>query len=359
MKKTIFISFSLAENSVSNYFVLLAEKFSQKYQVVIFSNTKFDKSIFFSDAIIVKYWPSARPTKIKDAFFLYKNLKKYNPILTLSIFGSVNIFLIIGFLCGIQNRIAWIRTLTTQFPQKRVLLLRKSLVYKLATKIITNSNATKEDAIVNYHVNEDKIIVLPNSVKNLYAQIKDSKTDNKQIVYVGRLHKSKGIRVLINSFFLVKEKFQNCKLIIVGSGEEEKKLKKLVNGLNLEESVYFKGNLSKIEVLEMFKNSYLAVVPSLSEAFGYTVIEAMSMKTLVIGSNNTGIKEIIQDSKSGLLFNTNDSEDLAIKMITALENTVLRNDLANQGYEHFLKNYELSEAIERDYNYFEYLINEA
>src|SRR5690554_1143942 len=101
--KTIFISFSLANSSVSDYFVDLSIKLSSKYKVVIFSDKKKPENILLPTDIAIKYWPSVRPTKFKDGYFLYKNIKKYKPVLTISLFGSVNIFMLVGWFCNVQN----------------------------------------------------------------------------------------------------------------------------------------------------------------------------------------------------------------------------------------------------------------
>lgn len=357
MKKSVFISFSLGNGSVSDYFILLAEKLRNEYQVVIFSDTEIREDMTISDEIIIKYWPSKRPTKIADAIFLFRNIKEYKPVMTISIFGSINMFVLIGFLCRIKIRIAWVRTLSSQFQQKKRLVFRKSLIYKLATNIISNSEATREDAIKSYFIAKEKIKVLPNSVKDLYSEIKINSSNNLNVItYVGRLHKSKGVSILIEAFSKIHLLFPDFKLIIIGNGEEEANLKKLVSDLRIDSFVDFKGNLSKIEVLENFKKSYMAVIPSLSEAFGYTVIEAMSMKTLVIGSNNTGIKEIIQDNKTGLLFESNNTDNLEKKITLAIQQCEFRDKLALQGFAHFKNNYELTLAVDRDLSYFKSLI---
>lgn len=360
MKKSIFISFSLGNGSVSDYFILLAEKLRNEYKVIIFSDTEIRDDIIISCEIIVKYWPSKRPTKIADAIFLFRNIKEYKPVMTISVFGSVNMFLLIGFLCRIKTRIAWIRTLSSQFEQKKRIVFRKSLIYKLATNIISNSEATKTDAIKSYFIAKEKIKVLPNSVKDLYSEININSSNNLNVItYVGRLHKSKGVGTLIEAFFKIHLLFPDFRLIIIGNGEEQTNLKKLVYDLGIDSFVDFKGNLSKIEVLENFKKSYMVVIPSLSEAFGYTVIEAMSMKTLVIGSNNTGIKEIIQDNKTGFLFESNNVDDLVRKIILAIQHHELRDKLALHGFTHFKNNYELAIATDRDLYYFKNLIKNS
>lgn len=355
--KVIFLSFSVLNSSVADYFLSLAELFERNnYKVIVFSDKEKPENLILPENIALKYWPSKRPTTFTAARFLYKEMKTYKPVMTISVFNSVNLFLIVGFLCGIEHRVAWIRSLATAFEQKWILVKRKSLVYKLATKIIVNSKATEQDAILTYDVSKKSISVILNSVKDIHDTIPLNTNDVKTITYIGRLHPSKDVRTLIRAFAIVVKKHADFKLIIIGAGIEEQYLKNLVISLNLQNHVVFKGVISKLLVLEAFKKTYISVVPSVVEAFGFTVIEAMSMKTCVIGANNTGIKEIIVHNETGLLFETGNCDDLANKMNSIIENTELRNRLAMAGYNRFLEHFETEMAIKRDFSFFNNLI---
>lgn len=359
MKKDyVFLSFSLGHSSVSDHFSELSQKLLTNYNVIIFSDKPKPDDLIISNEINIKYWPSKRPTKFKDAYFLYKEIKKYSPVLTISLFGSVNLFILVSFLCGVKHRVAWIRTLSTQFPQKRINIFRKSLVYKLATNIITNSNATKEDTIQVFKVKDSKITVLPNSVKNYNDLLGNIPIDKSKIVYVGRLHYSKGIDILIRAFSeLINQNF-DVHLDIIGNGSEKDNLLELTSKLNLSERVHFLGGKTKVEVLQAFKSCYCSVVSSRSEAFGFTVIEAMSVGTCVIGANNTGIKEIIIDNETGLLFETDNYLDLALKIKSILVDEGFRNKYALEGFKHFMNNFENTYAINRDLTFFQTLIKD-
>lgn len=355
-QKSVFLAYSINNSSLSDYFVDLSNQFSESgYKVVVVSDKKGFQSLLH-ESVIVKFWPSRRPTKLKDLFFLLRLLNEYQPQIMISIFGAVNIFLLAGFIKRVPNRIAWVRTLSTQLHQKKTLRYRKALFYKLSTKVICNSLATKEDALKLYGIPQNKIQVLPNSVRKYSDVIEKANKNYNTILYVGRLHPTKGVDDLIRSFQFVKNKIDDSKLYIVGQGSYEQTLKIITIELGLQNDVIFLGQLSKQEVLKRFSSSGVAVVPSHSEAFGYTVIEAMSVKTCVIGANNTGIKEIIVHNETGLLFETKNSEDLAQKIISVIENRELCDKLAMKGYERFKEHYESKKAIVRDYNFFNKLI---
>lgn len=355
-KNTVFISFSLANSSVSDYFVDLCIRLNSIFKIVIFSDSQKPENILLPDDIEIKYWPSKRPTKFKDGYFLYKNIKKYKPVLTISIFGSVNIFMLVGWLCNIPNRVAWVRSISTAFPQKRINVIRKSLVYKLSTHIITNSEATKQDVIDNFGVNELKIKVLPNSVKNYSDALPHIEVLPNKVVYVGRLHPSKGVDVLIEAISIVRNKGIDICLDIIGKGPLENKLKEQIAQLGLGNAVYLLGTKNKQDVLKAFKSAYCAVIPSNAEAFGFTVIEAMSVGTCVIGANNTGIKEIIIPELTGLLFETGNASDLATKLELVFTNSTLRDRLSENGFDRFLNGYVTEYAVNRDFSFFKNII---
>jgi len=358
MKKTIFICFSTSEGSVSDHFVYLSNLLSKNLRVIIISDKKYyprrlDKNI------TLEFWPSKRPTKLRDFFFYYLLLKKYRPLMTISLFGAVNINILTSYLFNIKYRIAWVRTLSTQFDINSYKVFRKSLVYKFATNIIANSYATANDASSVYNINSKKIKVLNNSVKDYYDDYSDIITDINKIVYVGRLHPSKGVDVLIKAFEVLADRYLELKLIIIGNGPQNDELKKLALRTGFMNRILFKGKKSKKKVLEEMKSSLTTIIPSYSEAFGFTVIEAMSMKTCVIGSDNSGIKEIIKHKKTGLLFETGSHKDLAKKLELIIENKDLRDRFAKNGYKRFQESYSTQIAVKRDANYFTNLIENS
>jgi len=279
--------------------------------------------------------------------------------MTISLFGSVNINILTSYLFNVKYRIAWVRTLSTQFDLNSYKVFRKSLVYKLATNIIANSYSTANDASSIYNINSKKIKVLNNSVKDYYDDYSDVITDINKIVYVGRLHQSKGVDVLIKAFAIIANRYMELKLIIVGNGPQKDKLEKLALSTGFKNRILFKGKKSKKKVLEEMKSSFTAIIPSYSEAFGFTVIEAMSMKTCVIGANNTGIKEIIKHKKTGLLFETGSHIDLAKKLEIIIESKDLRDRFAKNGYKRFQELYSTRSAVKRDANYFTNLIENS
>lgn len=344
-------------NSTADYFISLSNKLAESHKVVVISGKIRETNIQLKNEITVLAWPSKRPNSWQDFWFLCKIVKAYKPDIMLSMFGFVNMFLIVGWLFRVKIRVSWIRTLSSQYAQHRYKVLRKSFVYSLATDIITNSNATKEDVIDFFRIPAHKITVLPNSVKDYSGLLEGIKTDKENLLYVGRLHKSKGIDILIRAFSRLTEEYPSHHLDIIGRGPFLNELLELTHSLGISDKVRFLGEKSKEAVLKAYKKSYCTIVPSHSEAFGFTVIEAMSVGTCVIGANNTGIKEIITHEETGLLFETGNSDALALQLERIYKEENFRNKLAQNGYLRFLAHYENSYAINRDSGFFKKLLN--
>jgi glycosyltransferase involved in cell wall biosynthesis len=352
MKKNIYIAFNIQNSAVSDYYIRLGHLLKERYNVFIFtSKTEFitQKNL---QGLKVFIWPSKRPTKLKDFIFLSKKILEYRPVTMIAAFGAVNLFAIVGYLFFIRNRIAWVHSVSTHMASRKLLQYRKSLVYKACSLIVANSLATKNDTILNFAVRANKIKVVYNSSD--LPEEKDADVNFNRITFAGRIHPSKGIDVLIKAMSIVIKKYPDLKLEIVGAflkGEAVQKYIQLTQDLGLTNHIDFIGWKSKTELLDIFRNSYFTVVPSLAEAFGYVVIESFSVKTPVIGSNTGGIAEIIRDGKDGLLFPPGNHEELAQKMILLLSNTELRQQLSEYCHLRFKEHFESEKVLHKFIDY--------
>lgn len=126
-------------------------------------------------------------------------------------------------------------------------------------------------------------------------------TDKKYILSIGRLTRQKNFSLLINCFNIIKKKLPNLNLVILGEGEERKKLEKLINKLNLETSVFLLGYQSN--VFKYIFNAECFISSSLHEDPGFSLIEAGYLNKIVIAfDSKTGPSEILDNSKRGYLF---------------------------------------------------------
>ena len=317
--KYIFISTSYQpEGSVYQYFKALGDEFVKHDFSVVYifdqllevlpSNSK-NKS-FLS-------WPSKRPTKLKDFIFLGNLIKKYKPQYCIAVFGSVNTMMLASYFYSVNGRIAWVRTTQTQIlkdsnnPIKsKLLAFRKSFIYSLATQIITNSEGTKKDSILNFGINPKKITALSNLKQKTLIKNKPRVGREFSLIVVGRLDESKGHRILFKQFKNVVNKYPNLKLKVLGTGILLNQLKEDVNNLQLKENIIFLGKVDSNLIGQFFSECLIGISSSFSEAFGWVNIESLNEGTPIISTETEGGKDILVPGLNGEFFYHNQETSL-------------------------------------------------
>jgi glycosyltransferase involved in cell wall biosynthesis len=143
----------------------------------------------------------------------------------------------------------------------------------------------------------------------------------KALLYVGGLSRQKGVHVLLKAFKKLSDSDDNLILKIVGKGDYEDELKKIIEQNGLSKKVTFYGHLRGNELRKLYQEAYLLVVPSIwVEQFGIVGLEAMACSTPVVGSRIGGIPEWLREKENGLLAEPGNSEDLYEKIFYLLKN---------------------------------------
>jgi glycosyltransferase involved in cell wall biosynthesis len=156
----------------------------------------------------------------------------------------------------------------------------------------------------------ERIEVLPNGIDSREFKILPKrgefrrqysiKDDEKVVLYLGRIHKNKGIDILIDSFVQVTKSVQGCRLVIVGPDDGYlSALRDMVDRLHARNCIDFIGPLFGIDRIRAYVDSDVFVLPSLYEAFGRTIIEATACGTYVIVSDRCGLAEFVQRTAIG------------------------------------------------------------
>lgn len=142
--------------------------------------------------------------------------------------------------------------------------------------------------------------------------------------YVGRLRREKGVDILFDAFGKVYEKYNSVRLLVVGDGPDLSLLQEKSGGNEWWDNVVFAGQQPWEDAMKYFSAMDVAIVPSRFEGFGLTALEAMASSLPVIASNTGGLKEVIEDSKSGMLFEQGSVDGLARSMMILFENPGMR-----------------------------------
>lgn len=201
-------------------------------------------------------------------------------------------------------------------------------MYRKSDKLVAVSQCVKNSFTQNFPIPPDKVQVIYNGIsaetlkenKESYRSRKTVKRHDEcvNVIYMGRLEKVKGIDVLIEAFSMLFKESINMKLYLLGDGNAREELEALVQKRGIEKFVSFEG--FQLQKKKYLQEADVFVYPSRwQEAFGISIIEAMSCGIICIASAVGGIPEIICDGENGLLFKNEDVMDLKKKLADAGE----------------------------------------
>ncbi len=192
-------------------------------------------------------------------------------------------------------------------------------IFKRASRMVVQSEANRDFIISNCGVFPSKIEIIPNGVdtsffdSNLIGDnrfISDQK-DWTTILFAGRLTSQKGLDVLLRAFAEIIQKHRDLKLLVAGDGALKTDLESLCRTLGLQQNVDFLGAISRAEMPKLYKAADIFVLPSISESFPNSLLEAMAMEKPIIATRVGAVPEIIQDGKEALLVSPGDQKSLA------------------------------------------------
>lgn len=198
------------------------------------------------------------------------------------------------------------------------------LLYRNCEQFITVSQGINEEVSVEYKFIPSKLIYNPIDFQIISEKAKEPKSEDFQyIVSAGSMHKNvKQFDKLIACYAKSVLPSKNIKLIILGEGKLKNKWIKLVESLNLQEMIVFKGNVKN--PFRYYKNALFTVSTSKYEGMPMVLLESLACETPVISWNyKSGPTEILSHKSNGLLVENQNSE----KLIEALNLFVSDNTL--------------------------------
>jgi len=167
---------------------------------------------------------------------------------------------------------------------------------ELADKIITVSNLTRNTVIEKYGIHPDKVVTVYNAVDPISdqekLQLKRGITD-KVVTFLGRITLQKGPEYFVQAAHKVLQKMDNVRFVMAGSGEMLEKMIHWTASLGITDRFHFTGFLKGDDVFRMFSISDVYVMPSVSEPFGISPLEAMQSNVPSIISHQSGVAEIL------------------------------------------------------------------
>jgi len=185
---------------------------------------------------------------------------------------------------------------------------------------------------------KEKLIVLPTFAPTELFGIKRVTNNSKsiKILYAGNLESYKGIHVALQSFKKAIERLPNgSKLIIAGRGTEKKAIELFIKKNALENRVEMMGFINREELLELYKQVDLAIIPSIwYENLPNSLIESMACGVPVIGSDHGSIKEHITNGVTGYCVEPGNIDAWANLIVNAVENSEKLIEIGNSAQDY-------------------------
>lgn len=168
-----------------------------------------------------------------------------------------------------------------------------------ADHIITVSNLTRRTVIEKYGIHPDKVTTVHNAVEPLSDELLNVEIPpgkhNKVVTFLGRITMQKGPEYFVEAAAQVLQKVDNVQFVMAGGGDMMEKMIRLAARRHIADRFHFAGFLRGKEVYELLKASDVYIMPSVSEPFGISPLEAMQMGTPSIISKQSGCAEILDN----------------------------------------------------------------
>ena len=212
-------------------------------------------------------------------------------------------------------------------------------------------------------VSEEKIAIIPNGIDlSEYADLPTRGAfrkkfgideDEKIVLYLGRIHRIKGLDILAKAFANIVQKLDDVRLVIAGPDDGYiGELEGLTKALNIENNVLMSGPLHGAEKLEAYVGADVCVLPSRYETFPIGLLEAYASGRPVVASSAGGLRELVIDGVTGLLVKPEAVKHLAYATLWMLDNTNMARKMSVEGrrlVEVFFSMEQVADELERLY----------
>lgn len=187
-----------------------------------------------------------------------------------------------------------------------------------ADRVITVSNLTRNIVIERYGIHPDKVFTVHNAVEPVEVKQIDSLRgfDEKLVTFLGRITYQKGPEYFVEAANKVLQRNSNVRFVMAGSGDMLIKMIRRVARLRLGNHFHFAGFLKGDDVVRVFSLSDVYVMPSVSEPFGISPLEAMRSNVPVIISKQSGVAEILTHAIKVDFWDTDALADAIYALVT-------------------------------------------
>jgi len=189
-------------------------------------------------------------------------------------------------------------------------ILFKKTIENADVVIVPDSEVKKE---LSRYIDKNKIELINYGVDlSIYGEYRGTVDENNyDLVFAGSAIERKGVKYLIEAISLIKTQFPEVKLHLMADGYKIEEYKKLSKDLGITENVVFHGRLEKNKYLELLSNCRLLCLPTLSEGYSWTVLDALCLGVPVVTTTECRCNDLFENGAIGLRVKPADPDALA------------------------------------------------
>lgn len=232
---------------------------------------------------------------------------------------------------SILTNIRSIEVITPRSIIERIMGRFVSYPYELKllkrSNMITTVSHHVAQELREYGVNPNEVTVIGNGVdETIFTPIKN-KTEDKYILFTGRLGYRKGLFDLIDCGKYICEKYPDVSFIIPGKGTLLGKLQKRVEKMGIQERFKFLGYVDRERLINLYQNATIHIIPSHYEGLPTVLLEAMSCGLPVVATAVSGNLDVVYDGENGILISPKKPKEMADAISMLLDDDEMKRKL--------------------------------
>lgn len=213
-----------------------------------------------------------------------------------------------------------------------------------AAAVFTPTRFNRDALVGRHRVPEERIVLAANGVDTDRFRPGEEK-EPRSILTVARLHPVKGLDRLVDAYAILAGRGIDFRARIAGEGPERERLEEKIRRAGLEGRVRLEGALDREEILRLLRRAEIFALSSHSEGLPMSVLEAMSCALPVAATRITGIPELVEEGRTGLLAPPGDAEAMAENLARLLADGDLRARMGRAGREKVIAGYGLDRIV--------------
>lgn len=224
------------------------------------------------------------------------------------------------------RQVAWPIAATVWCAEKLIPALYRKCPF------VTISESSAEDLVAR-GIARDRVTVSHCGIQRSLVPVDTSVARPQRIAYVGRLEPYKRVDVLLRAMHVLRDRFPDVEILIIGRGSDRDRLEGVVQDLKLSARTRFTGFIDDQERDRLLSQTRVCVCPSEKEGWGLSVIESNAAGTPVVATDAPGLRDSVRNGETGFLVPFADADAFAGRIAELLEDDRLAVRMSSAAYE--------------------------